>query len=32
MQRSYSRGREEAQECKAAWQALLRLEQSDSLH
>lgn len=24
--------REEAQECKAAWQALLRLEQSDSLH
>lgn len=24
--------REEAQACKAAWQALLRLEQSDSLH
>jgi len=24
--------REEAQECQAAWQALLRLEQSDSLH
>lgn len=24
--------RDEAQECKAAWEALLRLEQSDSLH
>lgn len=24
--------REEAQECRAAWEALTRLEQSDSLH
>ena len=24
--------RDEAEECRAAWQALLRLEQSDSLH
>lgn len=24
--------RTEAQECKAAWEALLRLEQSDNLH
>jgi len=24
--------RDEAEECRAAWQALLRMEQSDSLH